>query len=454
MTYLEGVELIKTIEKEYDVMSIRYKGVCAWSYLRLYLLDKITANREFKATKSIIALVLKCLFSYNPFQIFTKHEIWLFTGCERRKRVGSKMIQRVSGGISKAADNCLMIEKPNKEFGHYKREEIEEKYIVSESWLLMTLHLLEVLSRPFTPKVENEDVIVKLLTDKGISFDYKHYLRLLNAQRLAMKIMLSITRKPKCVFMESPYDSMGYMWAFHQAGIRVIEMQHGVLNSNHNAYNAIDYEQKMNPDCICVFGDEEYNYFTKEKPQYAPKVETTGLYMLEKADEYFKTDLFAKEREKYKHIVVVAGEANFEKKLGDFVDIIATRRNDILFIYIPRYSDEIPSVSSANVCIVTDVNIYEYLKWADVHMTISSTTCLEAHYFHTPTIFVNFNNLSEEYYGNRLQEINGARYIDTADQFDKAFTNLLTQDTIWLELFAHNHTARIKKLIEDTQFLA
>lgn len=450
MKYLEGVELIKTIEKEYNVMSIHYKGVCAWSYLRLYLLDRITANREFKATKSVISLVLRCLFSYNPFQIFSKYDIWLFTGCERRKRVGDKMVQRVSGGISNIVDNCLMIEKPNKEFGHFKRIEIEEKHIVSESWLLMILHIIEVLSRPFTPKIENEDIIVQILKEKGISFDYKHYLRLLNAQRLAMKLMLSISHKPKCVFMESPYDSMGYMWAFHQAGVRVIEMQHGVLNSNHNAYNAIDYERKMNPDCICVFGEEEFKYFTTEKPQYASKVETTGLFMLEKADDFFKTDLFIEERKKYTYVIVVAGEANFEKKLGDFVDEIAKRRKDLLFIYIPRYSNEKPSVCSDNIRIVTDVNIYEYLKWADVHMTISSTTCLEAHYFHTPTIFVNFNNLSKEYYWNRLQEINGARYIENADQFDMALTGLLNQDTIWKELFAHNHTAKIKRVIKET----
>lgn len=449
MKYLEAVQLFRTIEKDYDVMSIKYKGVCAWSYLRLYLFDRITANNELKATKSVVSLVIKSLFSYNPFQIFSKYDIWLFTGCERRKRIGDKMVQRVSGGLSNAVNNCLMIEKPHREFGHFKRKEIEEKHIVSESWLLMTLHIIEVLSRPFSPKIENEDIIIQLLKDKGISFDYKHYLRLLNAQRLAMKLMLNITRKPKCVVMECPYSSMGYMWAFHQAGIKVIELQHGVLNSNHYAYNAIDYERKMNPDCICVFGEEEFKYFTEEKPQYAAKVVTTGLYMLEKVDEFFKTDLFIEERKKYACVIVVAGQANCEKELGDFIDEIAKRRSDLLFIYIPRYCKEKPSICSDNVRIVTDVNIYEYLKWADVHMTISSTTCLEAHYFHTPTIFINFNNLSKEYYGNRLQENNGTRYIENEDQFDKALSDLLNQDTTWLELFAHNHTARIKRVIEN-----
>ena len=39
MTYLEAVALLHDIESKYDVMSIKYKGVSVWSFLRLRLLD-------------------------------------------------------------------------------------------------------------------------------------------------------------------------------------------------------------------------------------------------------------------------------------------------------------------------------------------------------------------------------------------------------------------------------
>ena len=453
MKYLEGVELIRQIENEYDVMSIKYNGVSAWSYLRLYLLDSITANRENKASRSNIALVLKSLFFYNPFQLFRHYDLWMFTGCERRKRIGDKMIQRVSGGASTSIDRCLMVEKPSKFIGHYRRSDIQEKHIVSEAWQLMTLRIIELLSRPFPVKVENEELLKKILLDKNLAFDYKHYLRLLNAQRVAMRLMLGITWRPMMVMMESPYDSMGYMWAFHQVGVKVIELQHGVLNRNHNAYNAIAYERQMNPDCICVFGEEEYNYFTKEKRDYAPFVKMTGLYMLELADLYFNVDIFVEYAKKYNRIIVAAGQSNAEKELSEFVDAVARERKDMLFIYIPRSSNADVYFNTDNVLLKTDVNIYEYLKWADIHITISSTTCLEAHYFHTPTIFVDLNHLATEYYGNILTNKNGAVYITKQEEFAGAVNELSSGDFEWKELFAHNHTEKIKKVVEDEMAL-
>ncbi|SDG62761.1 hypothetical protein SAMN04487901_106111 [Prevotella communis] len=449
MKYLEGVELIRQIEDEYDVMSIKYKDISAWSYLRLYLLDRITANRENKASRSIIAMVLKSLFFYNPFHLFRHYDVWMFTGSERRKRIGDKMIHRVSGGASTSIQRCLMVEKPSKPFGHYCSNCIQEKNIVSEAWLLMTFRIIELLLRPFHVKVENEELLKQILREKNLDYNYKHYLRLLNAQRVAMRLMLGIIYKPKVVLMESPYDSMGYMWAFHQTGVKVIELQHGVLNRNHNAYNAIAYERQMNPDCICVFGEEEFKYFTKEKPSYAPVVKMTGLYMLELADLYFNSDPFSEYRKKFNRVIVAAGQSNAEKELSEFVDSIARENNDIFFIYIPRESNADVHFSTDNAILKTGVNIYEYLKWADIHMTISSTTCLEAHYFHTPTIFVDLNRLATEYYGDILSNKNGAVYITTKEEFVGAAQKLDDADFEWKELFAHHHTEKIKKIVED-----
>lgn len=102
---------------------------------------------------------------------------------------------------------------------------------------------------------------------------------------------------------------------------------------------------------------------------------------------------------------------------------------------------------------MTNINIYEYLKWADVHLTISSTTCLEAHYYHTPTIFVNYNNLAREYYGHILGEKEGAVYITREYDFDGALMRVSSGIVEWKELFAHNHTEKIKKVVEDEMAL-
>lgn len=449
MTYLEAVELIRQIEDKYDVMSVKYKGISVWPHLRLYLLDGVSGQTEIKGTGPIIKVVFRSLFAYNPFSIFKHHTIWLFTGCERRKRIDGKMIHRISGGFS--ASNCdyLMIEKTNVTIGHYKREEIEEKNIISEAWLLVLFHLIQVITRPFNQTIENEGVLKTILNDYKLRFDYGHYVRSLNAKRLSLLCLIKLTKRPKLAVIECPYNSMGYVWAFHQKGVKVLEMQHGVAGRSHNAYNAKAYEPILNPDGICVFGSAEFTYFTEEEPQYTPKVYMTGLYMLEKADEYFKQDVFGDYRNKYDKVVVCSGQNGCEDKLSLFINETAADNSNLMFIYIPRSSNADISFTEENVVIVRDVNIYQYLKWADIHITISSTTCLEAQYFETPTIFYDFNKMASTYYSNLLKAENGAIYISESKEFSNALSFLKQNNFTYLEVFAHKHIDKIKTVIQQ-----
>lgn len=449
MQALEGKKLIQDIEQKYDVMSVKWKGVSVWPFIRIYLKESVTTMRENKASASVVGLVLRCLFAFNPLRALKKHDVWTFTGCDRRKRLGDKMVHRISGAFASEGVNSLMIEKPLIGAGHYSRKEIEEKDIISESWLLMTFHIMEVLSRFVTPKLENEDLLKQILRENSLQFNYFRYVRMLNAQRKAMRLLLKLTPKPKVVFMECPYNIMGYMWAFHEKGIKVIEMQHGSLNGNHLAYCAKDYERKMNPDCICVFGEEEYKYLTKEKPQYSPEVKMTGLYILERADKYFSKDIFEQDRMKYQSVIVIAGQPAFEDSMAQFVDSVASEHNGFLFVYIPRHRRDDLQFKSSNVRLVNGVNIYEYLKWADVHITITSTTCLEAYYFRTPTIFYNFENLSATYFKEVLCEVDGFSFIDLPQQFDAAYQQIQCCDFSKKEFFAHDHVNRFLNVINE-----
>ena len=334
-------------------------------------------------------------------------------------------------------------------YGHCIRDEIEEKYIVSESWLLILFHILKLVLRPFKLEIENEALVQKILLDNGLDFDYRHYIRSLNAKRLSLLCLMALTKKPKLALMEVPYDSMGYMWAFHQKGVKVIELQHGVAGGKHNAYNAKAYECGMNPDAICVYGSEEYRYFTEEEPQYTPKVYMTGLYMLEKADKYFKEDVFSPYKEKYEKVIVCSGQSGYEDVLAAFINDLARENKHIMFVYIPRTSDTVLYFEESNVEVAKDVNIYQYLKWADIHITISSTTCLEAQFFNKPTIFYDYMQRASAYYGKQLTAENGAYYIEKASEFDGAYRKVLNGEFEYKDIFCHQHTERISKVINE-----
>lgn len=448
MTYLEAVALLHDIEAKYDVMSIKYKGVSVWTHLRIYLLDSISTKSEVKTSGSVVRVVLRSLFSFNPLHLFKKHDCWLITGAERRKQVGEKLIHRISGGFVHCGRNVLMLEKPNSSSGHSQKKLIEEDQIVSMSFPIILEHLISAIFKKRKIIVENENVLKTILTDYGISFNYKRYIINLESQRFAMNTCLLFSRKPSLVFIECPYTMMGFVWSLHNHKIKVIEMQHGVLNANHYGYNAKAYDRRLNPDGICVFGIEEYNYFTKKVPHYAADVQMTGLYMLERADEYFSKDIFEDDRKKFAHIVVVSGQAGFEEQLGEYTNKVACNHPESLFVYIPRHNDVKLNFTCDNIRLVTEVNIYEYLKWADLHITVSSTTCLEAHYFHTPTIFYDYQKMASTYYGTVLAPENAVAYLDDENGFDVAFSHLLKDEFEYREIFAHNHVEKLKKVIE------
>lgn len=446
MKYIDAVQVIGKIEKEHDVMSIKYNGVALWPYFRIYLLDRISDNFAVPHNFSALKLVLSSLFQYNPLRFFKKHKIWNYSSSITRKKIGEKYEHHVSGYLHKSPYSDLTIEQSSPGIRRISKADIPEKNIVSGSWPLVFTAILEILSRPINRRIEGEDILIKILERLEVSFNYKQRLGWLIAQKRTTDFFLAIGHKPELMIMECYYTQMGRIWSAHNHGIPVVELQHGVLNRSHIAYNSIYHSDLFYPDEICVYGEEEYKYFTEEETHFSNKVTITGLYLLDRSATFFSEDIFAKEREKYKMVIVVAGQRPGEEQLSSFVDDVAKNFTDVLFVYIPRRSGTF-SFSSPNVVLKVGVNIYEYLKWCDIHVTISSTTGLEAHYFKKPVVFCDFENVAKEYYGGIISEKNGAFYLHTQEEFLKLLPTITPNLYIYRELFAHGSEERMEMVL-------
>lgn len=445
--YLGAVEELRQIENKYDLMSVKIKGVSIWPHLRIYLVNKLFKNKEPQTISGNYKLVLNTLFAFNPLRALKKHDIWAFFATDDRKKIGGQYIESVCGYLSDLNTNTLLIEKASKVVGHYKKDVIPEKDVISTSWFYLLIFSYERILRFKKLKIENQDVINQVLLDYNIDFDYKYYIRVLLAQRRVARLFLGITKKPKLVFIEAPYVYMGFVWAFHEKGIPVVELQHGVLNEHHYAYNSIYRCGELRPDEICVFGIREHKYLTECNKNYADKITMVGSYILEKTDEFFTNDIFEEKRKMYHSIVVVSGQVEIEQVLLQFVEKIANKHQNLLFIYIPRDKNADISTNCTNVEIKRGVNIYEYLKWCDIHITRSSTTCLEAHYFKKPNVFFDYQKMATNYYGEVLKEENAAFYIDNEDQFDYVYKKIMSNNFKFLELYAHHSKDNIKDVI-------
>ena len=446
MDYLESIDRLKEIESKFDVMSVKYRGVSVWPYVRCYLVDMLGYQKARKPSASNVFFILKNLFAYNPLVITKKMDIWSYSGVITRKKIGDKYYHHVSGALPSITEKVLNLENPESSRHHFKKTEIPEKYIISNAWSIFLSRGFEYFLRLNNLSVENEYIFEEINNKLNITFDYKFRIRLLYAQKLATDFLLKVGKKPKVVAMECPYDQSGYVWSFHEHDIPVVELQHGVLNDNHYAYNSIYYGGILAPDEICVYGNEEYNFLRNRETPFCNMVTKTGLFILDKADQYFENDIFELERKSYKSIVVVAGQSDCEENLLAFIEETSNQTPDVFYAYIPRRVCSL-ECHSKNVKIYFNVNIYQYLKWCDIHCTVSSTTCLEAQYFNKPNVFVELNNTAKQYYGNLLKEENGSFFVNSTDSFIYVLEKCSKPGNYYfLDLFTKGNVERLKEV--------
>lgn len=448
MEYLEAIKKFGEIEKKYDVMAIRYKGISVWPYLRIYLFDTIVTRKAVDHSSSALLLVLRSLFKFNPIKFFKHYKVWSYSASITRKKIGENYEHHVSGYLHKSGYSVLTVEFSSPGTREIKREAMPERNIVSSSWSILLAAVIDVLTRPFPIGIEKEDLLHEIIAELGVNFNYKMRIRRLLAQKWARDIILAIGYNPELVILECYYTNMGNIWSFHNHKIPVVEMQHGVVNKNHNAYNSRFHSEELYPDELCVYGEEEYNYFVNKKPPFAKKITQTGMYMLDQAGKYFTKDIFERQRKVYDKIIVVAGETVIEDKMSLFIDEVAKRCLNCYFVYIPRRKAEY-HFSSPNVKYIFGVNIYEYLKWCDILVTHASTTGIEAHYFRKPVMFYDFDGIAKEYYGNIINQKNGAFYVHSLDEFIKTIMNIDVQKYSFRELFAHNSERRMAKVLSS-----
>lgn len=133
MDYLESIDRLKEIESKFDVMSVKYRGVSVWPYVRCYLVDMLGYQKARKPSASNVFFILKNLFAYNPLVITKKMDIWSYSGVITRKKIGDKYYHHVSGALPSITEKVLNLENPESSRHHFKKQ----KYLRS---ILSAMH--------------------------------------------------------------------------------------------------------------------------------------------------------------------------------------------------------------------------------------------------------------------------------------------------------------------------
>lgn len=434
---MQSHETFYAIEQEETVEEIRINHVQLWPIIRLKFFEELrkhegVTSRVMRLNPSVIKTLIKSLFLGFPnlFRL-RKKEYWIFSASDRRKLLGDLYYDRVADAIPDILPATITFENPFPLGKHYARKDMPHKQVISQSMFYLGSFLFALFCRKY--KMEKEHLIRELLEKYKVSINYrKEYATFMGQYYFTLFILRFC--KPKVIFMVYTASSMGYISAFKRKKIPVVELQHGVINDRHVAYNVRKpFDTGFFPDLLFTYGNMELNYFGEEN-HFIPlaHVIPIGYYFLEAVVQTpaAGAGLQRQLKAQYQSIVVFSFQEPMAAWSLPFLIRAAMASPDYVYLIIPRnpaYNFDSWSFPP-NVRVERDLNIYEAMKIGDIHTTINSTTALEAFCFGIPSVLMDINHMAGSYYKNLFDNVRSVTFaIDTAG-FIKEITAAKDQD--------------------------
>ena len=460
---MKAIDFIREVETRYDVKSIKVNDLEVWPFLRVLYACAYAEKHDFKSEGKKFSLWAKIKIVKNIFygfpNLFKKYDYFVFSGGLSRVKMYDKLWDKYCDGIYEYYKPKILFIEDGVASGHYKRNQIFTRSIVSSN-LIYLLGNLFFLKRVY---IENEQVLKNIEEEFKLKLNYKkkikkflQYVRILN---LFLKIY-----KPKRIFLSCYYSPMhqALIYTAHQHNIKVIELQHGIINNQHLAYNVFTkLDESFFPDYLFAFGEYvenvfgKSNYFIKKE-----KVIPVGSMYIDYINNEYQplpetTKRFSEYRKKYKKIVAVSFQGALEDKLIDFLKKSASLNGEILYIVVPRDLNKDYSRSGfpVNITILKKLNVYQTIKEADFHSTLYSTCALEAPALGTPNILINIDDFARRNYFNLLTNRNITKFVDNPEQFVDLILNWQTKPkeeirTLHNKFYKQNCQENLKQVLQ------
>ncbi|GAB1446648.1 hypothetical protein MASR2M41_24430 [Flammeovirgaceae bacterium] len=426
-----SIEKIKYFETKYEVETIRANGHQVWPLIRyslwaFYSSEVSPISVGFFGFTRIIELVKQ--FFYGFISFFGRYNYLGFSDSSERKLINDKWVDKSVDFILESLPRSLLFEIPLPR--HYPTTKIPTLHIASK----LPLYALERMYTIFnlkSTKIENEHIIKQLLDEMGVDFDYLKVIKRNTAQYKVGKLIWRLY-KPKGVIIQCAYTNTGFVKAFKDNGVKVIEVQHGLISSGHVAYNIFKkLDNSYFPDYFLSYGDQEIGIFKNEN-FYIPadRVIPAGHYYLEIIRKSKRTlKEYLPEASGYRYCVSVTGQLlpHIELRFIKFIIEVAKQISETCFIYIPRNlssdiykADRLPS----NLIIASDRDTYEIIRLTSCHTTMYSTCAIEALALGTPNILVNIDNLAQVHLGETLCSRKSTIFVDTVEEYIEALNRV------------------------------
>lgn len=454
---MKNSELISYIESNYDVNSIKFKNLSVWLELRNRVYPSINLGLEstLQITKDTYLIMLKSFF-YGFFNWFKVYNAWVLSSQVNRILIDDLYYDKIFDYPASKINKTLFIELSTDK--HYSRSKMASKYIVSRSVFIVAEKTLAIF---INVKKTNLKVYNQIIKDFNLKLSPKYGLKKMASQYLFMKFLLFF-KKPKIVFVSPSYTCYGYIKAFKEKGIKVVEIQHGVIIKEHFGYNLkAKFDEEYFADNLLTFGHNEMKVFGEGNNAIEPKkVHAIGNYYLDYIIENYKPSTLINELKINfnKSIVVSLQEIDVTLRIIPEIIIAAKKQTDCLFILKPRRNPKSYYLKNynlpENVIVIDDIDIYQLIMDTDCHMTVFSTCALEAPALGKMNILFNIENKSKEILGDSLTSNKTTIYVNNAKElisFLAEFTLPNVEDVMQEHnnVICNGYKERVDKFIND-----
>jgi hypothetical protein len=426
---LTSIDFIREVEQEYEVASVTANGISVWPFLRQMFFARhvgFTVGADRTSAMSVGAKLRRLKnVPHGATRWLRPYKYVSFIGTLDRVLQDGLYISKNQEWLLQelGKSNVLVVENPVAG-SHFPRGQIGEPNHVS-------LDLLNCLSLfpSQTPEIEGGDILDEIIRRYQLRIDYTWAIKVFLRQSKCFEFLFS-RWQPDAVFV-SCYNGLAHQAAIRGArarGIKTVELQHGLINSKHPAYNVFcELDPSFFPDYLLSFGSYVKGVFSPDNHFIRDDhVFPVGNGYLEFIREHYEAHADLTEAiSRYDRSVAFTSQVTVENEVIEFVKEAANLDEQILHIFIPRTWDrDYSSVGfPSNVMTFRDLDFYKIVKFMDFHATVNSTTALEAPALGTPNILVDMGGSAKHLYGNMLTDPNVTRYVDRPEELVKEVRN-------------------------------
>jgi hypothetical protein len=392
------------------------KDFQVYPWLKGRLFHKIITGKETNQARNLQLYLtqLGSLF-YGLRNVFGTYDIWAFSNTLERRLIDGKYTDKLFDYIGNHSGKRMLLIETRLVY-YYPLKKLASKHVVSRSLLLL---FEEVYAKLFLRKLDitNPSLMKEILSNVDGGVDHKLLIRKYLAQYKIMSMLLKIVPNPKLVMLSVGYTHFGYIRALKEKGIQVVEVQHGIISSNHHGYC---YEKPLNaiqfPDTILTNGVRELEVFNELNAFPTKNVRPVGSFII---DHYALSD--SAKSEAKPTILFTLQDGKMGLKLLEFILRLRPFAEDKFDILVqPRRTKKVSYCIDLPACETlefSEQDFYSTIRHCAVHCTVYSTTAIESLSLGVPNILINIEGQSEEQLSSILGTNPYTKIVSTPEEF-------------------------------------